>query len=146
MALCTPGGLWDAPERIRHRLDSVDFSGLVDRRRFLAISGSGLLALVSQYLNGAAGRGPFSLRVAEDTDSDPLVAQVEQNLPLLQQVDDEHGGARHLPYVGAQFRSVGLLLHEGGHGDAATVRLIRALDERASTPTPRGCAACSLPG
>ncbi|MEV0634224.1 hypothetical protein AB0I77_04435 [Streptomyces sp. NPDC050619] len=103
--------------------------GLVDRRRFLAISGSGLLSVVSQYLDGTAGRGPFSPRLADDTPTDPLVAQVEQNLPLLQQLDDEHGGARHLPYVGAQFRSVGLLLHDGGLSDAATVRLIRALAE-----------------
>ncbi|MCT9080456.1 carph-isopro domain-containing protein [Streptomyces fulvoviolaceus] len=110
-------------------LEDWVLGGLVDRRRFLAISGSGLLAVVSEYLNGTAGRGPFSARLVDDTSTDPLVAQVEQNLPLLQQLDDEHGGARHLPYVGAQFRSVGLLLHDGGLSDAATIRLIRALAE-----------------
>ncbi|MFB6643155.1 carph-isopro domain-containing protein [Streptomyces chartreusis] len=119
---------WTYPG-LAHILEDWVLGGLVDRRRFLAISGSGLLALVSQYLDGTAGRGPFSLRLVDDTSTDPLVSQVEQNLPLLQQLDDEHGGARHLPYVGAQFKSVALLIHEGGLGDAATVRLIRALAE-----------------
>lgn len=59
--------------------------GLLDRRRFLAISGAGLLAAVSS--------------------PDPLVAQVDQDLPLLQLLDDANGGARRLPYVGAQFRA-----------------------------------------
>ncbi|WP_406303709.1 transcriptional regulator [Streptomyces sp. NBC_00885] len=103
--------------------------GLLDRRRFLAISGSGLLAAVSHYLDGTAGRGAFGPRIADEGHADPLVTQVEQNLPLLQLLDDENGGARHLPYVGAQFRAVGLLLHEGAHSDTATTRLIRALAE-----------------
>ncbi|SOE32511.1 carph-isopro domain-containing protein [Streptomyces sp. OK228] len=103
--------------------------GLVDRRRFLAISGAGLLAAISQYLNGTAGRGTFAPRITDDESPDPLVAQVEQNLPLLQVLDDANGGARHLPYVGAQFRAVGLLLQEGGLSENATVRLIRAFAE-----------------
>ncbi|MGW0734451.1 transcriptional regulator [Streptomyces sp. NPDC002851] len=85
--------------------------------------------LTSAGAESGAGRSPFSPRLAMDTAEDLLVAQVEQNLPLLQLLDDEHGGARHLPYVSAQFRSVGLLLHEGDLSDAATVRLIRALAE-----------------
>ncbi|WP_405988436.1 carph-isopro domain-containing protein [Streptomyces sp. NBC_00986] len=104
--------------------------GLLDRRRFMAISGAGLLAAISQYLDGTAGRGTFTSRIADDgSSSDPLVAQVEQNLPLLQLLDDANGGARHLPYVGAQFRAVGLLLHEGGLSAEATIRLIRAFAE-----------------
>lgn len=103
--------------------------GLVDRRRFLAISGAGLLAAVSQYLDGMAGRGTFTPRITDREGSDPLVAQVEQNLPLLQLLDDANGGARHLPYVGAQFRAVGLLLREGGFSQDATARLIRAFAE-----------------
>ncbi|GHJ40478.1 carph-isopro domain-containing protein [Streptomyces sp. TS71-3] len=102
--------------------------GLVDRRRFLAISGAGLLAIVSQYLDGTAGRGQYAPGMTP-TGADPLVDQVEQHLPMLQMLDDEHGGARHLPYVGAQFRAVGLLIHEGGHPPAVVSRLIRALAE-----------------
>ncbi|MBC9717817.1 transcriptional regulator [Streptomyces sp. TRM66268-LWL] len=131
VAFVPSGASMDQPwtyQGLAHIVEDWVLGGLVDRRRFLAISGSGLLAVVSQYLDGTAGRGPFSPGLTE-TGVDPLVAQVEQNLPLLQQLDDEHGGARHLPYVGAQFRSVGLLLHEGGLSDTATVRLIRALAE-----------------
>ncbi|MFI2350995.1 carph-isopro domain-containing protein [Streptomyces sp. NPDC019443] len=103
--------------------------GLVDRRRFLAISGAGLLAVVAQYLDGTAGRGQYASRMMPAIGVDPLVDQVEQHLPMLQMLDDEHGGARHLPYVGAQFRAVGLLIHEGGHSPAVASRLIRALAE-----------------
>ncbi|MFE2426969.1 carph-isopro domain-containing protein [Streptomyces sp. NPDC059373] len=112
-----------------HIVEDWVLGGLVDRRRFLAISGAGLTAVVSQYLDGTAGRGTYAPRMSAPLGADPLVDQVEHNLPLLQLLDDEHGGARHLPYVGAQFRSVGLLIHEGGHSDAVTTRLIRALAE-----------------
>lgn len=122
------GGSWNH-QGLTHILEDWVLGGLVDRRRFLAISGTGLLAVVSQYLNGTASTEPLPLRHARDNSADPLIAQVEQNVPLLQQLDDEHGGARHLPYVGAQFRSVGLLVHEGGHAEAAMTRLIRALAE-----------------
>ncbi|MFI1890340.1 carph-isopro domain-containing protein [Streptomyces jumonjinensis] len=127
-ATASMGHTWNYQGLMRIVEDWV-LGGLVDRRRFLAVSGGGLLALVSQYLDGTAGRGPFSPRLSEDTTTDPLVAQVEQNLPLLQQLDDVNGGLRHLPYVGAQFRSVGLLIQSGGLAEAATVRLIRALAE-----------------
>jgi hypothetical protein len=103
--------------------------GLIDRRRYLAISGSGLIAVVAQYLDGTAGRGTYTPRMTGGLGADPLVDQVEHHLPLLQLLDDEHGGARHLPYVGAQFRAVGLLLHEGGHPATVTTRLLRALAE-----------------
>ncbi|WLW58712.1 carph-isopro domain-containing protein [Streptomyces sp. YU58] len=122
------GHAWDV-QGLGHIVENWVLGGLLDRRRFLAISGSGLLAAVSHYLDGTAGRGAFNPRIAEEGGVDPLVVQVEQNLPLLQLLDDENGGARHLPYVGAQFRSVGLLLHEGAHSDKATTRLIRAMAE-----------------
>ncbi|MEU9473450.1 carph-isopro domain-containing protein [Streptomyces avermitilis] len=112
-----------------HIVEDWVLGGLVDRRRFLAISGAGLLAAISQYLDGRAGRGAFTPRITNGGSSDPLVVQVEHNLPLLQLLDDANGGARHLPYVGAQFRAVGLLLHEGGLSEAATIRLIRAFAE-----------------
>ncbi|MDX3855405.1 carph-isopro domain-containing protein [Streptomyces sp. AK02-01A] len=103
--------------------------GLLDRRRFLAISGAGLLAIVAQYLDGTAGRGQYAPRITPSLGADPLVDQVELHLPLLSALDDEHGGARHLPYVGAQFRAIGLLIREGGHSPGVASRMIRALAE-----------------
>lgn len=103
--------------------------GLIDRRQFLAISGSGLTAVVAGYLEGTAGHGSYLPRVEGDLREAPLVDQIENQLPRLQLLDDEHGGARHLGYVGAQFRSIGLLIHEGDHVDAVTVRLLQALAE-----------------
>ncbi|MFD9107039.1 carph-isopro domain-containing protein [Streptomyces bottropensis] len=119
---------WTA-EGLNRIVEDWVLGGLLDRRRFLAISGSGLLGAISQYLNGMAGQGTFSERITDDGSPDPLVAQVEHNLPLLQLLDDANGGARHLPYVGAQFRSVGLLLREGELSETATIRMIRAFAE-----------------
>ncbi len=104
-------------------------SGLIDRRRFLAASSASLIAIVTHYLDGPAERGDYTALLTAERHIDPLVAQVEQNLPLLQQLDDKHGGARHLSYVGAQFRAVALLLHEGGHRTGTHVRLLQALAE-----------------
>ncbi|MDT3395794.1 transcriptional regulator [Streptomyces sp. B1866] len=121
-------GPWTV-EGLRKIVENWVLGGLVDRRRFLAVSGSGLTAIVSQYLDGTAGRGAYTPRLTGGASADPLVEQVEHNVPRLQLLDDEHGGARHLPYVGAQFRAVGLLLREGGHPSAAASRLIRAFAE-----------------
>ncbi|MFI7449631.1 carph-isopro domain-containing protein [Nonomuraea sp. NPDC049714] len=103
--------------------------GLVDRRQFLAISGSGLTAVVAHYLDGTAGRGRYLSQPTADTSEASLIEQIESQLPRLQALDDEHGGARHLGYIGAQFRSIGFLLHESGHSDAVTARLLQALAE-----------------
>lgn len=102
--------------------------GLVDRRRFLAISGAGLTAVVSNYLDGVVAPGAM-ITPSSDGPADPLVDQVEQNLPLLQTLDDKHGGAHHLSYVSAQFRSIGLLLREGGQPASSKRRLLQALAE-----------------
>ncbi|MEV5496669.1 carph-isopro domain-containing protein [Nonomuraea fuscirosea] len=103
--------------------------GLVDRRQFLAISGSGLAAVVTDYLDGTAGRGSFLSQSPADTSEAFLLEQIDSQLPRLQALDDEHGGARHLGYIGAQFRSIALLLHEGGRSSAVTSRLLQALAE-----------------
>ncbi|MCA2178462.1 hypothetical protein LDL08_19930 [Nonomuraea glycinis] len=103
--------------------------GLVDRRQFLAISGSGLTAVVAHYLDGTAGHGRYLAQPTADTSEASLIEQIESQLPRLQALDDEHGGARHLGYIGAQFRSIGFLLHESGHSDAVTARLLQALAE-----------------
>jgi hypothetical protein len=46
-------------------------------------------------------------------------------------LDDEHGGAAGLGYVGAQVRAVLLVLRDGGHTDATVRRLLVALADLA---------------
>ncbi|MET9241293.1 carph-isopro domain-containing protein [Nonomuraea sp. NPDC003709] len=131
MLVPASGGLelpWTAQALWRIVEDWV-VGGLVDRRQFLAISGSGLTAVVAHYLDGTAGRGAYLPLLTVDASDASLVEQIETQLPQLQALDDEHGGARHLGYIGAQFRSIGLLLHEGGHPTAVTARLLQALAE-----------------
>jgi hypothetical protein len=101
--------------------------GLVDRRRFLAISGARLLAIVAQYLDGTAGRGQYTPRMTSSLGTDPLVDQVEQHLPMLQLLDAQHGGARQLSTSEHSSGLSGFL--EGGHSPAVASRLIRALAE-----------------
>ncbi|MFD7073957.1 carph-isopro domain-containing protein [Nocardioides sp. NPDC059952] len=129
-ALAAGRGL-DRPWTMTGLEDIVDDwvrGGLLDRRRFLAISGAGLTAIVSQYLDGTAAPGVM-VTTSSTGLGDPLVDQVEQNLPLLQALDDKHGGGHHLSYVSAQFRSIGLLLHEGGYPKPSRKRLLQALAE-----------------
>jgi hypothetical protein len=102
-------------------------SGLTDRRQFLALSGTALLSLISGFLDD--GSVIRTASVPAGRIGEPVVDQVEHNLPLLQQLDDDHGGVRHLAYVGAQFRSVGLVVKEQHFSEAARIRLIRALAE-----------------
>jgi len=48
---------------------------------------------------------------------------------LLQRLDDASGGGGHLEYVGAQFRSVALLVRQGGQPPSIETRLLSALTE-----------------
>lgn len=106
-------------------LDDWVMSGLLDRRQFLATSGVALAAasgyltepgrLVSALQGGRAGH--------------LLLDQIEQSVPALQRLDDANGGGTHLTYVGAQFRTVALLLRQGGHAAEIERRLFAALAE-----------------
>jgi hypothetical protein len=58
-----------------------------------------------------------------------LLDQIEQSIPLLQQLDDATGGGTHLPYVSAQFRAVALLLSQHTYREGAERRIFRALAE-----------------
>jgi hypothetical protein len=99
--------------------------GLVDRRHFLAVSGSTLADAVSAYL---AAELPTAAAVPPvPGGGDLLVEQIEASIPLLQQLDDAKGGAAGLGYIGAQLRAVALVLHEGTYPAAATRRLLVAL-------------------
>lgn len=98
--------------------------GLVDRRHFLAVSGSTLATAVSAYL---AAELPAAAAPPAQRGGDPLVEQIEASIPLLQQLDDAKGGAANLGYIGAQLRAVALVLHEGTYPAAVTRRLLVAL-------------------
>lgn len=101
--------------------------GMVDRRHFLAVSGTALAGAVSAYL---AAELPAAAAVPTPPGgSDLLIEQIEQSIPLLQQLDDARGGAASLGYIGAQLRAVALVLHEGTYPAAQTRRLLAALAE-----------------
>jgi hypothetical protein len=103
--------------------------GLVDRRVFLSVSGTALASAVSAYL-GAQPLADVGALPPVSVD-DPLVDQIEASVPRLQLMDDERGGGAGLGYVGAQVRAVLLVLHEGGHSDTTTRRLLVALADLA---------------
>ena len=104
--------------------------GLMDRRRFLGMSGEVLAAAVWLYLSA---NHPTAGELAEAAGeaADPLLEQIEQTIPMLQRLDDARGGAASLSYVGAQVRAVGLVLHDSGRGPAVTRRLLMALADLA---------------
>lgn len=127
-AIAGLSGPWALPTLARILEDWV-LGGLADRRRFLSVSGPCLLGALRPMLDGSTPRGTYSPRLEASGGENPLVGHVEAQLPLLQRLDDEHGGASHLAYVGAQFRAVALLIHEGGHTEAVSIRLLRVLAE-----------------
>ncbi|MGH3715454.1 MAG: carph-isopro domain-containing protein [Micromonosporaceae bacterium] len=120
---------WTMDSTVRVAQDWV-MAGLTDRRVFLAVSGAALARAVWAYLTREAPLGQLSAAVPAGGDS-PLLAQIEQSIPLLQRLDDAKGGAANLSYVGAQVRAVSLVLAEGGHSAATTRRLLVALAELA---------------
>ncbi len=108
-------------------LDDWVVAGLLDRRHFLAVSGTTILDIATRYLTGDPGR--LAAALERGSVGHLLLAQIEQSIPLLQRLNDTHGGGVHLPYVGAQFRSVALLLRQGGHPAWVERRLFAALAE-----------------
>lgn len=108
-------------------IDDWVVSGLLDRRFFLAIAGSSLTAVASGYV--AAKRGDLAHALAGRPVGHPLMEQIEHSIPMLQRLDDAHGGGGHLAYVGAQFRAVALLVRQGGHAERIERRLFSALAE-----------------
>ena len=110
-------------------LDDWVRAGMLDRRHFLAVSGPAVTSITAGYPAAEPGRlaGALDRGCADN----PLLDQIEQSIPLLQRLDDAHGGGTHLAYVGAQLRAVALLVIEGGHGGAVELRLFAALAELA---------------
>jgi hypothetical protein len=102
-------------------------AGLLDRRHFLAVSGATILDIATRYPAGESGRLAAALR--RGSVNNLLLDQIELSIPLLQCLNDTHGGSAYLPYVGAQFRAVALLLRQGGHPTQVERRLFAALTE-----------------
>jgi hypothetical protein len=116
---------WTTEETARLAEDWM-LGGLTDRRTFLAVSGPALTGLAWRYL----GLEPGRLAAAADGDrvGDPLVEQIEESIPRLQLLDDAFGGGGHLDYVGAQFRTIGLLLRNAAN-DRVRRRLLVAFTD-----------------
>jgi hypothetical protein len=102
--------------------------GLMDRRVFVAVSGSALIDLVWTAVNTEPPRLAAALGGGQ---VDPtLIDQIEQTIPGLRQLDDHQGGGgANLTYVQAQFQAVGLLLKLADHSGSITRRLLVAWAE-----------------
>ncbi len=102
--------------------------GLMDRRVFLAVSGSALTDLAWTAVNTEPARLAAALGGGQVDAT--LIAQVEDSIPRLRQLDDQQGGGGvALIYVNAQFQAVAHLLHTAEHGGQITRRLLVAWAE-----------------
>jgi hypothetical protein len=90
-------------------LDDWVRAGLLDRRHFLAVSGTALTSIATAWPTAEQDRLTNALNGG--CAGNPLLDQIEQSIPMLQRLDDANGGGAHLPYVGAQL-----------HGRPAAVR------------------------
>ncbi|MGH3897740.1 MAG: carph-isopro domain-containing protein [Pseudonocardiaceae bacterium] len=120
------GGPWSRASTLG-LFDDWVVAGLLDRRHFLAVSGTTILDIATRYPTDGPGR--LAAALESGSVGDPLLTQIEQSIPLLQRLDDAHGGGAYLPYVGAQFRAVALLLRQSGHPAQVERRLFAALTE-----------------
>lgn len=101
--------------------------GSVDHRTFTVVSGGNLRKATGNYWNQEPGQLPLPHLMAASRGGHELLEQIEQGIPILQRLDDAKGGGAHLAYVGAYFRSVAVLLRQGGHADHVERRLFAAL-------------------
>ena len=101
------------------------FSGLMDRRIFLAVSGTALMGLAWEYLDLEPERLPATIE--GDRAGATLVTQLEATIPALWALDDTHGGRRVLPYVSSQFQTAAHILRQGGHDTQVTRQLFRVI-------------------
>jgi hypothetical protein len=118
----------DAPWSIAAALQILEdwlLAGLMDRRTFLAASGTTLTGLAWEYLGLEGGR--LLAAIEGDGVGATLIAQLEGTIPTLWALDDAHGGQRVLPYVSAQFQIAAHILRQGGHDAQATQGLFRVV-------------------
>ncbi len=116
-------GPWDRAAAVEAILDLLA-PGDLGRREFVAVSGAALLRAVGAWLDPHS-TGPLGPPPATAPGS-VLLEHVEASIPLLQRLDDAHGGAAHLPYVEAQLSAVALVLRQGGHPEQVTRGLLAA--------------------
>lgn len=118
-------GPWDRGGAVSAVTWWTDAAGL-RRRDYLQVSGAVLLRAVWAWLDKhsapAQGTSPPPLTTA----GGPLLEHIELSIPVLQRLDDAHGGAAHLAYVESQLRGIGLVLREGRHTQAVERRLLAA--------------------
>jgi hypothetical protein len=98
--------------------------GLLDRRRFMQVSGAALAQALAPYLGSVDAVA--SISPSSFDSSDALVNEIQGMIPRLQVLDDEQGGLAGLDYVGAQLRSVMLVLNNGTHSRDVTRQLLLA--------------------
>jgi hypothetical protein len=101
----------------------------MDRRAFLAISGSVLAGVAHQYLG--LPQLQLSAALGEESTGASVTEQIRQSILLIRTIDDTYGGASHLHYVGAQFQALALLLREGGYAQATRQQILVSLAELA---------------
>ncbi len=102
--------------------------GLMDRRLFMAVGGPALTELVWTAVNTEPARLAAALNGGQVGAT--LIAQVEETIPRLRQLDDQQGGGgTNLIYVNAQFQAVAHLLQRAEHGGQITRRLLVAWAE-----------------
>jgi transcriptional regulator with XRE-family HTH domain len=106
-------------------IDDWVMSGPVERRTFKVVSGADLQKTTANYSKGEPHQLPLPIETPGGVGHE-LLEQIEQSIPVLQRLDDANGGRAHLAYVGAYFRSVAVLLRQGGHTDDVQQRLFTA--------------------
>ncbi|HEX2299986.1 MAG TPA: hypothetical protein VHH34_15995, partial [Pseudonocardiaceae bacterium] len=101
--------------------------GLLDRRVFVAVSGSALTELAWMAVHTEPARLAAALTGGQVDRT--LIEQIEEMIPRLRQLDDRQGGAANLAWVNAQFQAVAQLLKTAEHGGSVTRRLLVAWAE-----------------
>jgi hypothetical protein len=116
-------GPWERSSAVRAVTDWLS-SGDLHRRTYLAVTGTALMQAVWAWLD-PHGSPPVGPRPPSGN-GHALIEHVEASIPLLQRLDDAHGGAANLAYVEAQLRAVALVLREASHPEPVVRRLLAA--------------------
>lgn len=117
-------GPWERTTAVNAVTDWLS-TGDIGRRQFVAVSGAALMRAVWAWLDphGSVSIGPPP---STTENSSALIEHIETSIPLLQRLDDAHGGAAHLPYVEAQLRAIALVLRDGNHPEPVLRRVLAA--------------------
>lgn len=97
----------------------------MDRREFLAVSGTALTGAATTYLTAPR----LDAALSGDRIGDGLMTQIEASLPALRDTDHRHGGQHAMTYVHGQWLTIAALIRDGHHRDTVTARLLAAFAE-----------------